>query len=108
MAGRTPSRRDILTARVSKALNEAHVSSLILHVRPENLADVRAALASMPGVEAPAESGGKLIVTLETTSEGEIVARMNEMSVLPGVLSAALVFHHVEAEPNPRIVRDQE
>jgi nitrate reductase NapD len=53
----------------------------------------------MPGVEIHANSGGKLVVTLETESEADIVTRMNEMSFLPGVLSAALVFHHFETEP---------
>jgi periplasmic nitrate reductase NapD len=107
-AGALPSRRDVLTARTGEASNEAHVSSLVLHVRPENLTDVRAALDSMPGVEVPAEAGGKLIVTLETSSEGQIVARMNGISALPGVLSAALVFHHVETEPIDASISDQE
>jgi nitrate reductase NapD len=98
-----PSRRDILTGRVVDAdrhpARELHVASLVLHVRPENVSQVLPALADMPGVEVPGASGGKLIVTLETVSEGDIVTRMNEMSLLPGVLSAALVFHHFETEP---------
>jgi nitrate reductase NapD len=101
MAAPQLSRRDIVTGRVIEAANEAHVSSLVLHVRPENLYEVRAALAEMPGVEIPAEAGGKLVVTLETASEAEIVMRMNEISLLPGVLSTALVFHHVETETEP-------
>jgi periplasmic nitrate reductase NapD len=102
MATPVPSRRDILTGRVIEAgPPEAHVSSLVLHVRPDNVLEVRAALAGMPGVEVPAASGGKFIVTLETESEADIVTRMNEMSLLPGVLSAALVFHHFETEPIP-------
>jgi len=97
-----PSRRDILTGRVIEAdPPEAHISSLVLHVRPENLSDVRTALATMPGVDIHGESGGKLVVTLETENEADIVTRMNEMSLLPGVLSAALVFHHFETEPIP-------
>jgi len=45
------------------------------------------------------------VITLETASEAEIVTRLNENSLLPGVLSAALVFHHVETqtlEPTPQ------
>jgi nitrate reductase NapD len=103
MANSVPSRRDILTGRViDPAPPEAHISSLVLHVRPENERDVRTTLTAMPGVEIPVESGGKLVVTLETTSEADIVTRMNEMSLLPGVLSAALVFHHFETEPIPQ------
>ena len=100
MARSAPSRRDVLRGRVIEAsITEAHVSSLVLHVRPENLPEVRTALADMPGVEIHADSGGKLVVTLETESEADIVTRMNVMSLLPGVLSAALVFHHFETEP---------
>src|SRR5687768_4296701 len=102
MASPAPSRRDVLRGRVIEALApEAHVSSLVLHVRPENLPGVRTALAEMPGVEIHADSGGKLVVTLETQSEADIVTRMNDMSLLPGVLSAALVFHHFETERIP-------
>ena len=100
MTGPVPSRREVLTGRVIEAGPlEAHVSSLVLHVRPESVPGVRAALAEMPGVDVPAGDGGKLVVTLEMESEADIVARMNEMSLLPGVLSAALVFHHFETEP---------
>ena len=101
MASCAPSRRDVVTGRVIEPPKEAHVSSLVLHVRSEHLADVRAALAEVPGAEVPAAAGGKLVVTLETVSEAEIVTRMNEISLLPGVLSAALVFHHVETETEP-------
>ena len=107
MTDRALSRRDLLKADVAVAVVEAHVSSLVLHVRPENLVQVRAALADMPGVEIPAEAGGKLVVTIETDSESEIVTRMNEMSLLPGVLSAALVFHHFETELIPPTIPEQ-
>ena len=102
MTAPAPSRRDVLTGRaIDPAPAEIHVSSLVLHVRPENLPDLRTALAAMPGVEIHAEAGGKVVVTLETESEADIVTRMNELSLLPGVLSTALVFHQVEAEPRP-------
>ena len=39
---------------------------------------------------------GKLVVTLETATEGEIVERLNRIQTLDGVLAAALVFHHFE------------
>ena len=98
----SPSRREVLTGRVMDPMPvETHVSSLVVHVRHENLAQVRAALAGMPGIEIHAEGGGKLVVTLETTSEGDIAARLSEISLLDGVLSAALVFHHFEPAESP-------
>ena len=92
------SRRNLLTGRITDpAFAEAHVSSLVVHVRPAGLPGVRAALAATPGVEIHAEAAGKLIITLETATEADIVTRMNEISLFDGVMSAALVFHHFEA-----------
>jgi nitrate reductase NapD len=96
------SRRQFLTGRViSDHPPEAYVSSLVLHVRPDNVLAVRFALAAMPGLEIHAEAAGKLVVTLETSTEADIVTRMNEISLLDGVMSAALVFHHFEPAGAP-------
>jgi nitrate reductase NapD len=67
-----------------------------VHVRPEKAPAVRADMSDMPGVEVHADEGGKIIVTLETDTEADIVARLNEISLLDGVMSATLVFHHFE------------
>jgi periplasmic nitrate reductase NapD len=77
---------------------ELHITSCLVHARPEALAPTRAALAAMDGVEVHGASpDGKVVVTLETASEGGIVDRLAAMRDLPGVLSAVLVFHRVEA-----------
>ena len=99
-------RRDVLTGRVAAApadgSSEFHVSSLVVHVRPERCADVLAALAGMQGVEVHGgASSGKLVVTLETVSQQEVVLRMGAIGELPGVLSTALVYHHFEPSAGP-------
>jgi nitrate reductase NapD len=49
---------------------------------------------------------GKLVVTLETVSESEIVERLNAVQLLEGVLAATLVFHQFEPpDPNPASTR---
>jgi nitrate reductase NapD len=76
---------------------ELHVSSVVVHGRPERLEAIQAGLAGLSGVEVHAAApSGKLVVTLETTSEQEIVAHLATISRLDGVLSATLVFHQVE------------
>jgi len=94
-----------LTGRLADpAFTEAHISSLVVHVRAEDISAFRDALAAIPGTEIHAEHGGKFVVTLETASEAGIVTRLNEISLLAGVLSATLVFHHFEtqsAAPDP-------
>jgi nitrate reductase NapD len=41
-------------------------------------------------------AGSKLIVTLETGNTGEIMQHVERIHDLPGVISAALVYHHWE------------
>jgi periplasmic nitrate reductase NapD len=94
------SRRDVLTGRIADPVpSETHISSLVLHVRSEDVPAFRGALTRIPGAEIHAERIGKFVVTLETQSEADIVTRLNDISLLQGVLSAALVFHHVETQP---------
>lgn len=90
------SRRDVLRGRLVEVPPEIHVSSLVVHVRPEKAEAAAANLRGMPGVEIHGSATGKIIVTLETPDEAEIVTRLNEISLLEGVLSAALVYHHFE------------
>ena len=75
---------------------ELHISSLVIHRRPEREADVAERLAEMVGLEIHAGSGGKLVVTLETATETEVVERLTAIQLLEGVLAATLVFHHFE------------
>ena len=43
------------------------------------------------------DPSGTLVVTLETHNEDEIVAAMNAMQHMDGVVSVALVYHQTEA-----------
>lgn len=90
-------RRKLLSGDLSPAA-EAHICSLVVHCRPEQVSSVSAAIAAMPGAELHHAENGKLIVTLETRSDQEVMDGLTGISFLPGVLSAALVYHHVEAE----------
>lgn len=75
---------------------EWHIASILVHLRPERREAVRAAVAAMAGVEIHADEAGKMIVTVEAPNEGRIADRMTAMHLLDGVMSAVLVFHHVE------------
>ena len=82
-----------------------HVSSLLLRAQPDQVADIIEHIEAMEGAEAPVtDPSGKIIVTLETDSEAAIVAQLNTLSLLDGVVSAALVYHetmplHVQGKP---------
>ncbi|HYD68884.1 chaperone NapD [Azospirillum sp.] len=81
----------------AKPAHELHISSVVVHARPEAVPAVSRTAASLAGVEVHAATdGGKLVITLETEDEQTIVSHLNTLSLLDGVLAATLVFHHVE------------
>lgn len=73
-----------------------HIASLLVHARPEQFEAVKANLCLLDGVELHQQSPlGKLVVVLETVSEQQILERIDQISNLPGVLNAALVYHEL-------------
>jgi nitrate reductase NapD len=76
---------------------EFHIASLVVHCRPGRVASLKDVIAALPGAEVPtSDAAGKLVVTLESPSEQTIARQLDEIGAMPGVLSATLVFHHVE------------
>jgi nitrate reductase NapD len=75
-----------------------HISSLVVRAHPNRLAEVSRRIARLSVAEvAMSAPSGKLVVTLETHNEDEIVAAMNAMQHMDGVVSVALVYHQTEA-----------
>ncbi len=76
---------------------EIHISSLVVHARPEGLESIETTIGSLRGAEVHGVSElGKLVVTLETPNEREMLSRIESINRIAGVLSVALVFHQVE------------
>jgi nitrate reductase NapD len=76
---------------------ECHISSLVVHSHPDWISSIVERLGSIEGAELHGgEETGKLIVTLETDTESQIVERLNAIQLLDGVLAATLVFHHFD------------
>jgi len=77
--------------------HECHISSLVVHGRPDQMPSIVEGIGAIAGAEicGGAETG-KLIVTLETDTEDQVVERINAIQLLDGVLAATLVFHHFE------------
>lgn len=81
-----------------------NISSAIIHARPGDVAIVQAGLTSLAGVEVHAISPeGKLIVTIVTEDDGSNVATYELIGQLDGVMSAAMVYHQTESEPDKEI-----
>ena len=81
-----------------------NISSAIIHVLPGNVAIVQAGLATLVGVEVHGiSSEGKMIVTIETEDEGSNADTYQRIGQLDGVMSAAMVYHQTESEPDKEI-----
>ncbi|CAG0983048.1 Chaperone NapD [Rhodocyclaceae bacterium] len=77
-----------------------NISSVIVHARPGSAETVRTLLNGMDGIEVHGVSPeGKLIVTIETDDDGGTTEAFERISKADGVLSAAMVFHQVESDP---------
>ena len=72
---------------------ELHITSLVVHSTPRRAQGVSELIAALPGAVVHAVSpAGKIVVTLEAGSAGEILAQVNSIQRTEGVLSAALVY----------------
>jgi periplasmic nitrate reductase NapD len=85
-----------------------HISSLVVRAIPDRRDEIAARIAALgPAEVALADEYGRLVVTLETDSEDEIVAAMSAMQHLDGVISTALVYHHSEDGARPGAAADE-
>jgi len=81
-----------------------NVSSVIVHARDGQSAAVQTLLQQQAGIEIHAASPeGKLIVTIETESDSETITAYERLGQTQGVLSAAMVYHQFESEPDQEI-----
>lgn len=80
------------------------ISSLLVSARPDTVPAVVQAISDMPIAEV-ADFGrhGKIIVVLETPDESEIVQALTDIQLIPGVASAALVYHQADTAEPPDI-----
>jgi nitrate reductase NapD len=55
----------------------------------------------MAGVEIHHQSPSKIVIVLEGPNSGALGSRLAEIASLPGVLSANMVFEHIEPQAAP-------
>jgi periplasmic nitrate reductase NapD len=70
------------------------IASILVQARPERLDAAAHAIEALPGTQIYSrDPRGKLVVVVEATNVGRIGEILNTISLLPDVLTAALVFH---------------
>ena len=76
--------------------NELHVTSLVLQVQPEQMPEIRQAIIKMENADLSVNNEVKLVVVLEGASQKSLMTDIETINAIPGVLSAAMVYHQSE------------
>lgn len=78
-----------------------NISGVLVHARPEKAEEVARRLEALPGVEVHAISAeGRLVVTVEEAETRMLADKVVQVQDVPGVISAAMIYHHYEADEN--------
>lgn len=81
-----------------------NISSVIVIPHPDHIESVRMRLHEVDGVELHAVSPeGKMIVTIEADDDRATTGTYEYISHLDGVLSASMVYHRNESDPEMEI-----
>ena len=81
------------------ALNEVHISSLVVHESPEHLDEIKAQIEHFDNAEIYGSSPeGKIIVVLETENQGFVTDTIEAINNIKNVLGTALVYHQIETD----------
>ena len=72
------------------------ISSAVVTAMPDRVEAVRDRLSEMPDIEVTAAEGIKLVIVLEGRTRNTVGGRLSEIATLDGVISANMVFEHVE------------
>lgn len=76
---------------------ELHIASVVVHVLPTALQAVEHALASYSAMQLHgSHPDGKLVVTLEGATAGDIMDQVSQIRQVEGVLNVSLVYQHTE------------
>jgi nitrate reductase NapD len=88
------SRRSLLGGQPAAT---THIASLVVHCRPDKLANVQAGINALANTEIPAsDDNSKLVVLLEMADESGLLEGISSVEDIEGVVSATLVFHQVD------------
>lgn len=80
----------------------AEIASILVQARPEILEEVAASIEAIAGTEIHGrDHRGKLVVVIEGSGSDPVGAALTQISLLPGVISATLVFHATDVEEVP-------
>lgn len=75
-----------------------HISSAVVSVLPDRMNEILSTLPKLEGVEVHAARDGKIVVVIEGPSTGVLGDRLTRIALLDGVISANMVYEHIDEE----------
>jgi nitrate reductase NapD len=78
-----------------------HISSAVVTAFPDRAAEVVRAIGGLPDTEVRHVAGGKIVILLEGPDTDVIGGRLAAIALMDGVLSANMVFEHIEFLDEP-------
>lgn len=74
-----------------------NISGVLVKAYPQHLLSIEKALATMAGVEVHGNNeDGRIVITVEDKSANNISDTLVQIQGVPGVLSAAMIYHQFE------------
>lgn len=71
-----------------------NICGMIVRSRDERSKDVCASLLAIPGVEVHSAEAGRMVITVEDESYGQVADNINNIQFIDGVVSASLVYQY--------------
>ena len=93
--------------RASSPVAETHIAGVLVHARPEYIADIGMAVSLLPKAEVTClTDDGRAVVVLEAASAHEVARQLDRIRSLRGVLNVAPVYQH--AEPDDEMSKEMD
>jgi nitrate reductase NapD len=74
-----------------------NISGVLVKAYPDNLVTIEKTLSTMTGVEVHGNNeDGRIVITVEDESANNISDTLVAIQDVPGVLSAAMIYHQFE------------
>ena len=74
-----------------------NISGVLVKAYPENISSIEEVISKIDGVEVHGNNeDGRIVVTVEQDSANSISDTLVEIQDVPGVLSAAMIYHQFE------------
>lgn len=96
-------RRALITGRIINPDRvvtppDGEIASVLVQARPENLDEVAASITALAGCEVHGrDPRGKLVIVVDAPDTGSLGSTLTNITLLPHVHTASLVFHATDA-----------